>query len=55
MKKQCTAERKVKGLILSVRTNIKHVENIAGKRSPFLCSAAKYYPALSKLAAERTP
>jgi len=43
-------ERKVRTLVRTTRRNTAKVRKIKGEKSPFLLSAAKYYPALKKLA-----
>jgi hypothetical protein len=42
--------RKVRTLVQTTRKNTKRVKKIMGERSSFTFSAAKYYPALKKLA-----
>lgn len=42
--------KRVETLIKTTRKNRERVEKIRGEKSPFVSSAAKYYPALKKLA-----
>jgi len=45
-----TTVRKITELVRTTRRNAKKVKKMTGHRSPFAFSAAKYYPALKKLA-----
>lgn len=43
-------EKRVRTLVKTSRRNRERVKKITGVKSPFAFSAAKYYPALKKLA-----